>query len=992
MNGFKKLNNLTGWAVFLFSLTIYWLTMEPTVSFWDCGEFIAAADKLQIGHQPGAPLFLMIGKMFSLLAAGEPDKVAYWINFSSALFSAATVMFLYWTIVLLVARVYKSESFVAIAAGVTGALALTFSDTFWFSAAEAEVYSLSILFTAIVFWSALMWERKNDDRWLVLIAFIVGLSIGVHLLSLLVIPAVVLIGYFKKTARATPFGLLKAIGLSALLWVLVQYVVIQYTVLVAAKFDMFFVNQLNFGFGSGVLFFLLLLSAGLVAAIMYSVRHKKYVLNLGLTCLAFLYFGFSAYALIIIRANAKPDLNLSDPDNAYGLYNYLGRTNYGSTPLLFGPTFDAQPVDVKETGVEYRRGKDKYEVAGEKLDYVYGENMFFPRVYSSKPHHIQFYQQWMNLAEGETPSFMKNLKFFFTYQLDFMYWRYFFWNFAGRQNDVQGYAGKMEGNWLSGIKWLDKMRLEKQQNLPPSITQNEGYNRFYALPLVLGVVGLIFMFKRSRRDALVVMAFFFMTGPAIILYLNQDPMQVRERDYAYVGSFYAFAILIGFAIPAIKAMLQRVSRPAVALVVASFTGLLAGPVIMGFEGWDDHNRSGKTTALEWAKNYLNSCAPNAILITNADNDTFPLWYVQQVEGFRTDVRVVNYQYLSSDDYIDQLKRPMGKSAPLPVSMDESKYVQGRRDFMRYVDYGIQDSVELGELLSVLTSDNNEDKLPMNDGSYENFLPTRKLKITVDAAQVIQTGTVAEKEKDKIAPKMEWEFNRNAVSKADLVIFDLLATNNWKRPVYFASTVGEETYVGLDKYLYLEGFAHRLLPLKRSAGDDRSKTEVTNSDVMYHNVMNRFDQRGYKTARYLDPESRRIAKGSWLIVNTLSANLLTENKSHMARNLMLKSVKELPLKIYSIDDTLVRLQTAEHLYLTQHTKAADQLVKQTADFLNAELAYFGSLGSDRFLYYERDIRAGLFVLNKLQLLTAAFGKTELSNYVKDRFEKQKATFI
>lgn len=998
MNRYQKINNSVGFLLFAIATLIYWLTMEPTLSFWDCGEFITAADKLQVGHQPGAPLFLMIGRMFSLLAMGDTAKVAYWMNFSSVLFSAATVMFLYWTITAIASKLYKqrkksiTDILTITAAGIVGALAFTFSDTFWFSAVEAEVYSLSILFTAVVFWAILKWESNADDRWLILIAFIIGLSIGVHLLSLLAIPAVVLVYYYKKTSKPSLMGFIKAIIAAGLIWVAVQIVIIQYFVLWAAKLDIIFVNTLGFGFGYGALLFVLLLASGVGYGIYYSIKNKKYNLNLSLVCLTFILLGFSSYFLIIIRANAKPSLNLSNPDNAYSLYNYLGRTNYGQTPLLYGQTFDAQRTALKEKGTEYRRGKERYEVAGKSFEAEYNKNMLFPRVYSDKPHHVNFYKQWLNLADGQSPSFAKNLEFFGSYQMGFMYWRYFMWNFAGRQNDNQGQGGKADGNWISGIKPLDAHRLGSQDNLPPSITSNEGYNRFYGLPLILGIAGLIFLYRRNRNDTFVVLSLFLFTGLAIIVYLNQDPLQVRERDYAYVGSFYAFAIFIGFGVMAVKELLSKLNAPKLSLAIASLTCLLAAPAIMGVQGWDDHNRSGKTTALDWASNYLNSCAPNAILFTNADNDTFPLWYAQEVQGIRTDVRVVNLQYLADDAYINQMKTQVNKSAALPIKMTEDKYVKGSRDYMPFIDYGFKDSVELKELIAVLTSDNKADMVEMNDGSFDNFLPTKKLKLTVDVNQVVKTNTVPTKDKEKITNQMEWTFNKEYAGKADLAMFDILVNNNWERPIYFATTVSSDTYIGLEKYLYLEGYAHRLLPFKPDAEDKRNKMERTNSDVMYVNIMQKFNLKGFKTAAYLDPESRRIAQTTWDLNNVLAHNLMMEGKTDKAHNIMVKSIKELPLKNYSINDTVGKFQAVQNLYQLQDIANANMLAEQTASFLEKELQYIVSLDPTQYTLHSGEIELGMSLLNELDKLTEQNKQTRLNEQIKEKYRKLESHFI
>ncbi|TDQ10963.1 glycosyltransferase family 117 protein [Pedobacter metabolipauper] len=996
MKSYQKINNLTGFALFGVAVFVYWMTMEPTLSFWDCGEFIAASFKMQVGHQPGAPLFLMIGKLFSLLAIGNTAKIAYWMNFSSVIFSAATVMFLYWTITRIASKLYDpdkksiTDTLAIVATGIVGALSFTFSDTFWFSAVEAEVYSLSILFTALVFWAILKWESNLNDRWLVLIAFIIGLSIGAHLLSLLAIPAVVLVYYFKKTDKISLTGIVKALAVSGLIWAAVQFVIIQYFVLIAAKFDMFFVNSLGLNFGSGALFFFILLIGLIAFGIHYSVKHKLYNLNLGMICLTFVVFGFSSYFLIIIRANAKPSLNLSNPDNALSLYGYLGRTNYGQTPLLYGQTFDAQTTDVKEKGIEYAKGKDKYVVSGKSLEAVYDKNILFPRTYSNKPEHVNFYKQWLNIADGQTPSFAQNLSFFASYQMGFMYWRYFLWNFAGRQNDAQGQGNFMEGNWITGIKAIDAIRLGNQDHLPLSITDNEGHNKFYGMPLLLGIAGLIFLYRKNKKDTLIVTTLFVFTGLAIIVYLNQDPLQVRERDYAYVGSFYAFTIFIGFGVLAIRELLSRLNTPKLALVAATVTGLLAAPVIMGMQGWDEHDRSGKTTALEWASNYLNSCAPNAILFTNADNDTFPLWYAQEVEGIRTDVRVVNLQYLSDHSYIDQMKKQMNQSAPLPIKMTEDQYRKGSREYMPYVDYGFTDSVELKDLLAVLTSDDKADKVELSGGP-DNFLPTKNFKLTVDVKQVVQTNTVAAKDQGKIVPVMKWSFNKNFAGKADLAMIDILVNNNWERPVYFGTSLSKDTYIGLDKYLYLEGYAYRLLPLKTDTViTEQQRSDQTNSDVMYVNLMQKFSLKGFKGSKYMDPESRRIAQSTLSFANTLASNLYLEGKTDKARNVMAMSIKDLPLKNYSIEDTLTKLQTVQNLYLINDIKQANLMAKETLDYLDQELAYIASMEPNRWDAYSRNIQVGFYVMNGLAELTAAKKQTELNkliNEVSKRIEQR-----
>lgn len=999
MKKFDAINNRVGLAIFVFATVIYWLCMEPTLSFWDCGEFIAASFKLEVGHQPGAPFFLMLANLFSLFAAGDTTKVAYWVNFLSVVTSAATVMFLFWTINAIAFKIINKpkqelssvQLWSIISAGTIGALAYTFSDTFWFSAVEAEVYAISTLCTAIVFWAILKWEAKMNDRWLVFIAFMIGLSISIHLLSLLAIPAIALVYYFRKTPQTTLFGTVKAFLIGCFLLGLIQFGVIQYFILFAAKFDLFFVNTLGMGFGSGALVFLALATGAIAYGIIYSIKKNKYQLNLGLICLTFVLFGYSSYFMIIIRANAKPFINLSNPDTPLSLFSYLSRTQYGDKPLIYGQFFNSEAVDIKEKGLTYRKGLSKYEVNGKNYERVYDKNTLFPRTFSDRPEHVKFYRSWMNLAEGETPSFLQNFNFFTSYQLGFMYWRYFSWNFIGRQNDNQGQGNLTEGNWLSGIKPIDAIHLGNQSKLPPSITSNKGYNLFYGLPFILGLIGLVYLWRKNRKYAFAIITLFFCTGIAIILYINQDPLQVRERDYAYVGSFYAFAIVIGLSVLALKDFMSKYNSGKLSLAMVTLVCLLA-PTLMAVNGWDDHNRSGKTTALEMAKNYLNSCEPNAILFTNADNDTYPLWYAQEVEGIRTDVRVVNLQFLSSEAYISQMKRQQYKSAALPIKMNTEQYKEGTRDYLMYYDYGIKDSVELSELLAVLTSDNKDDKLEMRDGSFENFLPTKNLKMTINANQIIATNTVNAADKDKIASEMEWNFKKNHVLKSDLAMFDILVHNNWKRPIYFATSVSDDTYLGLDRYLYQEGFAYRLLPLKPSTAKDFSKTDQTNTNLAYQHYVNKFELAGFKSASYLDPESRRVMQGTLSFSNTLAQNLLQENKVQLAKNVVEKTLNNIPLQNSSLADTLNKVGLIQNLYGLGQLNQANQITTATSSFIEKEFDYILSLAPDQQKSLVNDIRIGFFVLQQLDRTTDNYKQQEVNKAIKEKLKSYDTLFM
>jgi hypothetical protein len=857
---YNKINNLFGWLAFVIATITYTLTLEPSSSFWDCGEFIACVYRLQVAHQPGAPLFTMIGKAFSLLSMGDVTKVAYWTNMASALASSATILFLFWTITALAKKILikKEEDFhltniiLIIGAGLVGSLAYAFSDTFWFSAVESEVYAQSSLCTAIVFWAILKWDAHADepgaDKWIIFIAYVMGLSIGIHLLNLLVIPAIALVIYFRKSATATTWGTIKALLLGVVIVGAVLWGIIQYTVKGAAFSDLFFVNTLGLGFGSGAIAFFLLLTATIVSGIIFTknenktaliimvasfvltlgisagliglvlaiaivglleyivkIRTKRFALNSFLICFAFILFGYSSFVMIVIRAKAGTNLNNSNPQDAFALNGYLNRDQYGDTPLLYGQFFDSKPTEQTQGANIYRRGEKKYEITGQKLNTIYDRNTIFPRMFSEKAGHAEFYKNWVGLAEGQNPSFADNLNFFFTWQINQMYTRYFMWNFAGRANDVDGQEKGINGDWISGWNF--------SKHLPYSVTTSKSYNRLFFLPLILGLMGIYFHFKRNQKDAGVVGVLFFFTGIAILLYLNQDPLQPRERDYAYAGSFYAFAIWIGLAVLFIADLLRRNKEKAVsAAILSTIVCLAVGPILMANQEWDDHNRSTKLTPHDMAYNYLNSCAPNAILFTYGDNDTYPLWYIQEVENVRPDVRIVNLSLLGTDWYIKQMKTKMNESEPLPITMANDKFKNGTRDVIYFNDAKIPGSSELKDVFDFMLSDNKDAMAQYENGESVNYLPTKNLKITINPDEVIKTGTVPAGQRDKIASEVEFSYPGQFVAKDNLALLDILSHNNWKRPIYFTVTVPNESMIGLGKYMYNEGFTYHLMPL------------------------------------------------------------------------------------------------------------------------------------------------------------------------------------
>lgn len=1046
---YNRTNNLLGWLSFLTALIVYTLTLEPTTSFWDSGEFIASAYKLQVVHQPGAPLYLMVGKVFSLLAGGDTSRVAFWINMCSALASAATILFLFWTITALARKIMakpgakftQAEVITIMGSGLVGALAYTFSDSFWFSAVEAEVYPLSSLCTAVVFWAILKWDQHADepyaDKWLIFIAYVMGLSIGVHLLNLLAIPAISLVYYFRRSAIRTSSGTLLSLLAGIVILAFIQYGIVQYTIKFAAYSDLFFVNTLGLGFGTGVGFFGILLITSLTTGILYTIngqrpyllaavssfvalmtigggigglivsaiilvileyvlkiREKRRVLNLALISVVFIILGYGSFAMIVIRAKADPTLNNNDPDNAFSLLSYVNREQYGDRPLAYGPYFDSKPIDSKQGDIIYRKGKEKYESAGQKFERVYDRNTILPRMYSDDPQHAATYRDWMGMNETESPTFIDNIGFLISYQTGFMYARYFAWNFIGRQNDEQGHGNYTQGNWLSGIKFIDNMLLGGQYELPKSQTENGGYNRYYFLPFILGIIGALWHFKKNQKDAGIVGLLFFFTGVAIVLYLNQNPLQPRERDYAYTGSFYAFAIWIGLGVAGIADFLRSKIKAPTAAMLATVIGLLAAPTLMAKDGWNDHDRSSKFTARDMAANYLESCAPNAILFTYGDNDTYPLWYAQEVENIRPDVRVVNLSLLGTDWYIRQMKKKVNEAEALPITMANDKFVQGVRDVMGYQDYQVAGAVELKNIFDILTSEEEADKATYQDGSKENFLPTKNFKITVNPAHVLSTKTIPPAYKDMLAPSVNWTYNKNYVTKTELALIDVLAHNNWKRPIYFAITVPSDNYMGLDNYLYNEGFAYRLLPLQPQGTDSTAteKPELTNTDAMYNNMMTKFKWGNMKNASYLDPESLRMSFTTINHFNILAENLFKQGKIEEARKALLKCIEVVPDNNYSLNFTIRKFYMAELLYKVKEPAKANKLISNTADYIEDQLQYLSAIAETKENLNVREMQLGMYVIAEMVKLTAQNGQTDLNKKLQARYSAMDSKFM
>jgi hypothetical protein len=1037
---YSKTNNIFGWLTFLIASVTYILTLEPSTSFWDCGEFIACIYRLQVAHQPGAPLFTMIGKAFSLLSFGDIHKVAYWTNIASALASSATILFLFWSITALAKKILvkraedltQTNTILIIGAGLVGALAYTFSDTFWFSAVESEVYAQSSLCTAIVFWAILKFDAHADepgaDRWIIFIAYVMGLSIGVHLLNLLVMPAIALIIYHRRSKTVTTWGTVGALALGVVVLALILWGIIQFTVKGAAFSDLLFVNTFHLGFGSGAVVFYLLVILTLVAGIYFSVtesfpalivavasfvialtisggitgfiaaavvlaileyifhvRRKRYILNMVLISTVFIMLGYSSFVMIVIRAKAGTNLNNSDPQDAFALNSYLNRDQYGDTPLMYGQYFDAKPTEQSEGATIWRRGATQYEVAGKKLKTVYDHSTIFPRIFDTDGNKSAFYREWLQMGPEDKPNFAQNLGFFFSWQVYQMYGRYFMWNFAGRTNEMDGQNNSkgVDGNWISPLDWF--------KTYPYAVTQSKSYNNLYCLPLIIGLLGLYFHFKRNERDATVVTVLFFFTGLAIVLYLNQNPLQPRERDYAYAGSFYVFAIWIGLGVLFIADLLKKAVNPKTGALIATVACLLAAPVLMASKEWDDHNRSEKTTPRDMAANYLNSCAPNAILFTYGDNDTYPLWYAQEVENIRPDVRIVNLSLLGTDWYLRQMKGKMNESAPLPITMPNEKFQAGVRDVIYYNDKGIPGAIEVKELFDFITSDDAAAKVEYESGGSQNYLPTKNFKMTINPDEVVKTGTVPASQKDQITPVMEWKYGSNYVTKDNLAMIDILAHNNWKRPIYFAITVGSENMMGMDKYMHDEGFAYRLQPLK--ADTAANAPDATNTMIMYNNMMTKFKWGNMKNANYLDHESLTMFYPIILRqFNTLISSLAKEGHLNEAVNALKKYDEVMPATILQGEVALRKFYLIDNAYRLGQTPLATKWAKQVDAYITNSLDYnYAQMQKDPQLINQRDVQLGLSILNGLIGLSKDHGQTAFNAELSAKFKKYEANF-
>ena len=1094
MKQYKTVNNLAGWITFLIAATVYCLTIEPTASFWDCPEFITTGYKLEVGHPPGAPFFMLTANLFTQFVS-DPAQVAKMVNYMSALMSAACILFLFWSITHLVRKlVVKDENNITtsqlitiIGSGLVGALVYTFSDTFWFSAVEGEVYAFSSLFTALVFWLILKWEdvadQPHSDRWIILIAYLTGLSIGVHLLNLLCLPAIVLVYYYKKNPQANAKGSLLALLGSGLLVAAVLYGIVPGVVKVGGWFELLFVNSMGMPFNTGVIFYIIILAAAIIWGVYesYTERSRKRMnlsflltvallgipfyghgissiliglvvlaalaaylfasklntkyqissrtMNTALLSIMMIMIGYSSYALIVIRSTANTPMDQNSPEDIFTLGEYLGREQYGTRPLFYGPAFSSRVALDKEDGycvpreaestTKYVRKekksaeeKDSYVEIPGRVEYEYAQNMIFPRMYSSQ--HANQYKQWMDIKGydvaydqcGEMvmvnmPNQWENIKFFFSYQLNFMYWRYFMWNFAGRQNDIQG-SGEIEhGNWITGFKFIDNLLVGNQDLMPQDLKNNKGHNVFYCLPLLLGIIGLLWQAYRGQRGVQqfwVVFFLFFMTGIAIVLYLNQTPSQPRERDYAYAASFYAFAIWVGMGVAGIVRLLQEYGKmkELPAAIITSVACLMV-PIQMAGQTWDDHDRSDRYVCRDFGQNYLMSLqeSGNPIIFTNGDNDTFPLWYNQETEGFRTDARTCNLSYLQTDWYIDQMKRPAYDSPSLPITWDRVEYVEGTNE---YISIRPEIKNQIDALYAQADSSSNpESKIDVRkefgDNPFElknilkywvrsdkeglRVIPTDSIVVKIDKEAVKRSGmTIPEALGDSIPEYMHISLKgKRALYKSELMMLEMLANANWERPIYMAITVGGENRLNMDNHFVQEGLAYRFTPF-----DAQALGATIDSEKMYDNLMNKFKFGGInKAGIYIDENTMRMCYTHRRIFTQLITQLLKEGKKDKALKALEYCEKMIPASNVPYDYQNSAQSMAEAYYLLGQKAKGDKIMDALANKSMEYLIWYLSMSNQQLTISGQEFMYHIYLLDEEIKIMEKYKSKQASHY-------------
>ena len=1062
MKNYRLINNISGWAVFIVAAVTYLMTIEPTASLWDCGEFIASCFKLEVGHPPGNPVFMVMGRFFTLFAGGNVSKVAATVNAMSALASAFTILFLFWTITHLARKIllksendYNTGRIIAVmAAGIVGAIAYSFSDSFWFSAVEGEVYASSAFFTALVFWAILKWEdvaeEKYADRWIILIAFLMGLSIGVHLLNLLTLPGMVLVYYFKKFEFSWK-GFSISLATSIILLSLLMYGIMPGVVTISSKFDWFFVNTLGLPSNSGMLFHVILVAVLFIFAvkfsysstnrikngvlaiaalfftgiwvisgsvilnilvlliisgiIMYMADKSRATLNTLLTAIMVILIGYSANAIILIRSSANTPLNENNPSNPFNLLYFLNREQYGDRPLFKGPYYNAPVTDYTEGKPKYALENGKYIITGHNLERIYDPRFItlFPRMWSDANDHQEVYQEWGRVKgtpiqvtdqSGEKkvlkkPTFSENLRFMFSYQFDYMYFRYFMWNFSGKQNDTQGTGGAINGNWITGIKFLDEPRLGTS-DLPGDMKTDPSRNKYYLLPFILGLAGMFYQLNRDNKNWGIILLLFAMTGIAIVIYLNQYPNQPRERDYAYAGSFYFFAVWIGLGVLAAFEGLSKLISEKMAAPVAGLLCFFAVPVVMGTQNWDDHDRSGRYLTRDIAFDYLNSCAPDAILFTNGDNDTFPLWYAQEVEGKRTDIRVCNLMLLNTDWYIDQMKSRAYGSAPLPVTLPVNKYYDGINNQLFIVEK-TKDPVDISTIIDFVKSDNKATKVQVSTTEILDIIPSRTIRIPVDKAKVLASGTVKPEDADKIVPYIDIKLKGNSILKSQLIVLDILAHNNWDRPVYFVTGYHNDA-LGLEEYFQLEGLAFRLVPIKSQNKNWLDYGRI-DTDILYQNMIKKFVWGGAnKKSVDIDYNHKRtlIVVKARLNYARLAKALSVEGKNEKAIETLNFCMAALPLEKIPYDPYMADI--IEAYFAAGATDKAVEMTNAFCDYYYKRLDYF--LKQKTFIVNsaEFEIQTALQYTSRVANACAGNGKPEMGEEITKKLESYYTDYV
>jgi len=969
---FQKANNIFGWAVFSIALITYFLTMEETASYWDCGEFIAVSYKLQVPHPPGAPLFLLMGRAFSFLALGDVTKVAYWINFMSVLASAFTILFLFWSITLFGrklmgikkdADITPEQNWLLMGAGAIGALAYTFSDSFWFSAVEAEVYGMSSFFTAFVVWGVLKWDVIEDEskanRWLLLVAYMIGLSIGVHMLNLVTLPALGLIYYFKKF-KTTTWGVIATLALSSGIVLFINDFIVPGLPTLAGHFELFFVNNLGLFFGSGALVFTLLVVGALVYGIYFTQKKNKPVWNTFLLATAFILIGYGSYALVVIRSNYNTFIDENSPKDVMSFVRYLRREQYGSRPLLTGPYFTARPIGIKYGSPTYIKGKDKYEPGERSFTYEYepGESTLLPRAWNSE--HAETYRNIMGLAEGQKPTFAQDkFNFMFRQQIGHMYMRYFMWNFAGRESDEQG-AG-----WLRPNEWFKKV--------PATLAHNRGRNNYFMIPFLLGLIGMFYQFTKDTKNFAVVALLFVMTGVAIVVYLNSPPVEPRERDYIYAGSYYAFAFWIGLAVIGMAEFFKSFIKNArIATITSSLIGLSA-PILMAKDGWDDHNRSDRFFSVDSASNYLESCDPQGVIFTGGDNDTFPLWYAQETEAIRTDTRVIVLSYYNTDWYIEQSMRKANDSEPLKYTIPLKEYQQGGlNDYLPYADLKIK-SIDAREYISLLAK-----RYPQLSDGDRNIVPSRVLTIPIDKQALLAKGIIPKGMDSLVVDEMKIKVLKGGLEKKDLALLDFLVTTNWERPIFLNNTSIAQINIDLSPYAIQVGNAYRILPVRNPRKD---REYLVDTEKSFEIMTKKFRYRGLDNPKvYYNEDYKGFVLNHRSSINSVAQALIDKGEKDRAKELLLFSLAKMPDVAVPYDYTTT--ETVNLLFKVGEKARALEIAKTVGERAIEIASYLAGEGNS----LTNELRNNIVMLNILQRTLYENGEAELAKKYEDAYTK------